>query len=72
MSGRAHSEAAKIRARVGHPIVDADADWLEFGVVGLDELRRIGGERAAEGFAQSLTSPGTGGSARRSARRRRG
>jgi predicted TIM-barrel fold metal-dependent hydrolase len=53
MSGHAHSQAAEIRARVGHPIVDADGHWLEFGVVGLDELRRIGGERAAEGFAKS-------------------
>ena len=53
MSGHAHSTAAEIRARVGHPIVDADGHWLEFGVVGLDALRRTGGDKAAEGFAKS-------------------
>src|SRR5436309_3584370 len=51
MSGNGQSDARKIRGQLSHPIIDADGHWLEFGVLGPDQMRRIGGERAAEGFA---------------------
>jgi predicted TIM-barrel fold metal-dependent hydrolase len=51
MSHDGHATAAEIRARVGHPIIDGDGHWLEFGPMVRDRLRRIGGDRAAEGFA---------------------
>jgi predicted TIM-barrel fold metal-dependent hydrolase len=51
MSGNGQAAAAQIRARLDHPIIDADGHWLEFGVLGPEEMRRIGGDRAADGFA---------------------
>ena len=53
MSGNGHADARAIRDRLNHPIIDADGHWLEFGVLGLDQMRRIGGDRAAEGFASA-------------------
>jgi hypothetical protein len=50
MSHNGHLTASAIRARLSHPILDADGHWQEFSPVVVDELRRIGGERAAEGF----------------------
>ena len=44
-------KAAQIRAGLDHPVVDADGHWVEYYPVMMDALRRIGGERAAEGFA---------------------
>ena len=50
MSGNGHSSPAELRARLSHPIIDADGHWLEYGPVVTEQLRRIGGDRAAEGF----------------------
>ena len=50
MDGNGHLSAARIRARLSHPVIDADGHWLEYGPVVSDELRRVGGDRAAEGF----------------------
>jgi predicted TIM-barrel fold metal-dependent hydrolase len=49
--GNGRSEAAKIRGRLSHPIVDADGHWLEYMPVMREEFRRIGGEAAVEGLA---------------------
>ena len=40
------SEGAKLRAELGHPVIDADGHWLEYGPVVADALRRIGGDAA--------------------------
>src|SRR5439155_1397446 len=50
VDGNGHLSAARIRARLSHPVIDADGHWLEYGPVVSDELRRVGGDRAAEGF----------------------
>jgi predicted TIM-barrel fold metal-dependent hydrolase len=50
MSHDGHLTASEVRARLSHPIIDADGHWQEFSPVVVDELRRIGGEQAAEGF----------------------
>ena len=52
MAARSESAAAKLRARLGHPIIDADGHWLEFGPVVTDEMRRIGGDLAVQGFSE--------------------
>ena len=44
----AHLSAAQIKARLDHPIIDADGHWIEYGPVFIEELRRVGGEDAAE------------------------
>ena len=44
MSGNGHATASDIRARLTHPIIDADGHWLEFGPFVNEQLRRIGGD----------------------------
>ena len=46
----AHLSAAQIKARLDHPIIDADGHWIEYGPVFTEELRRVGGEDAVEGW----------------------
>ena len=45
------SEARTLRARLSHPIIDADGHWLEYSPVMREEFRRIGGDAAVEGLA---------------------
>jgi predicted TIM-barrel fold metal-dependent hydrolase len=51
MSGNGHPNPAAIRSRLTHPVIDADGHWLEFGPVVGEQLRKIGGSAAADGFA---------------------
>ena len=44
------SEAQKIRASLKHPVVDADGHWLEFPPVIVEQLKKIGGDIAVNGF----------------------
>jgi len=43
-------KATQVRARLGHPIIDADGHWLEYGPVMGEEFRRIGGDAAVEAW----------------------
>lgn len=49
--GANEGSAARIRAKLNHPILDADGHWLEFAPAMRERLRRVGGERAVAGFA---------------------
>ena len=40
------SEGAKLRAGLGHPVIDADGHWLEYGPVVGEAMRKIGGDAA--------------------------
>ncbi len=51
MSSNGHTNGAGIRARLQHPIIDADGHWLEFGPLVREQLRKIGGTKAVEGFS---------------------
>jgi predicted TIM-barrel fold metal-dependent hydrolase len=51
MSSNGGTDARTLRARLNHPIIDADGHWLEYAPVMSEEFRRIGGEAAAEAFA---------------------
>ena len=46
----AHLSAAQIKARLDHPIIDADGHWIEYGPVFTEELRRVSGEDAVQGW----------------------
>lgn len=50
-SSNGHLSAASLRARLSHPVIDADGHWLEFGPIVREQLRKIGGDRAVEGFS---------------------
>ena len=43
--------AAQLREQIGHPVIDADGHWLEYGPVLSDALHRIGGEAAVRALA---------------------
>jgi len=49
-------QASQIRARLRHPVIDADGHWLEYGPYVDEELRRVGGDKAAEGFLSVRTA----------------
>src|SRR5438874_9434090 len=44
----AQTEARKLRARLNHPIIDADGHWAEFPPLMREEFKRIGGDTAVE------------------------
>ena len=46
-----HTEARKLRARLNHPIIDADGHWAEFAPLMREEFRRIGGDTTVEALA---------------------
>ena len=50
MSGNGHPNPEEIRARLSHPVMDADGHWLHYGPVFSEEMRKAGGEKAAEGL----------------------
>jgi len=51
MQGNGHTEARKLRARLSHPIIDADGHWIEYAPIMREEFRRIGGDAAVEALA---------------------
>jgi predicted TIM-barrel fold metal-dependent hydrolase len=50
MSANGHLNPTQIRSRLTHPVVDADGHWLEYGPVFSEQVRKVGGDKAAEGF----------------------
>src|SRR5271169_2771734 len=50
MSGNGHLSPAQVRAKVKHPIVDGDGHWVEFPPVFAEKMRKVGGDKAADGF----------------------
>src|SRR3989442_12978284 len=53
MSTHAQTDARKLRARLNHPIIDADGHWAEFAPLMREEFRRIGGDTAVEALAMA-------------------
>ena len=51
------SRAARIRARLPHPIIDGDGHWLEPVPVFLDYLRETGGPRLADEYMAGRRKP---------------
>src|SRR5579863_8940154 len=49
-----HRSPAEIRASLSHPIVDADGHWLEYTPVFAERLRKVIGDRAADGFLKTM------------------
>jgi predicted TIM-barrel fold metal-dependent hydrolase len=42
----------EIRRRIGHPVIDADGHWLEFGPSINDYLKDVGGQKVVDAFRQ--------------------
>src|ERR1700758_5219180 len=50
MSDNGHLSPAQIHAKVKHPIIDGDGHWVEFPPVFAEKMRKVGGDKAADGF----------------------
>src|SRR6266542_6737147 len=54
MSAEGHHTAAQIRSRLDHPVIDGDGHWVEFDPVFSDRMRKVGGDKAADGFLAAM------------------
>ncbi len=54
MSGHAHHSPSEIRAKLKHPIIDGDGHWVEYDPVFAEQMRKVGGDKAADGFLQAM------------------
>ena len=54
MSGNGHLSAAQIRSSLDHPVIDGDGHWVEFDPVFSERMRKVGGDRAADGFNAAM------------------
>jgi predicted TIM-barrel fold metal-dependent hydrolase len=46
----AHRSPSEVRAGLNHPIIDADGHWVEYGPVFAERMRKVAGDKAADGF----------------------
>jgi predicted TIM-barrel fold metal-dependent hydrolase len=46
----AHRRPAEIRNSLKHPIIDADGHWVEHNPVFAERMRKVAGDKAADGF----------------------
>jgi predicted TIM-barrel fold metal-dependent hydrolase len=53
VSANGHSTPSQIKAKLKHPVVDADGHWLEYGPVFSEQMRKVGGDLAADAFTAS-------------------
>ncbi|MGE5271873.1 MAG: amidohydrolase family protein [Thiohalocapsa sp.] len=56
MSGHAHHTPAEIRAKLKHPIIDGDGHWVEYDPVFAEQMRKAGGDKAADGFLAAMAA----------------
>ena len=54
MSSHSDRSPADIRASLQHPVIDGDGHWVEFDPVFAERMRKVGGDRAAEGFHAAM------------------
>ena len=54
MSGHAHLTPSQIRAKLNHPIIDGDGHWVEYDPVFSEQMRKVGGDKAADGYLAAM------------------
>ena len=52
------TRASEIRARLDHPVIDADAHAIEFGPVFLDYVKQVAGARVTARYVAMLEAGG--------------
>src|SRR5262245_41322225 len=50
----AHRTPEQIRAHLDHPVIDGDGHWVEFDPVFAERMRKVGGDKAADGFLAAM------------------
>src|ERR1700730_10895790 len=48
-----HRSPAEVRSRLKHPIIDADGHWIEYNPVFAERMRKVAGDKSADGFLAS-------------------
>jgi len=56
MSTNGHATPEQIRSRLKHPVIDGDGHWVEYDPVFAEQMRKVGGDKAADGFLASMRS----------------
>jgi len=54
MTAHGHQSPAQIRAGLKHPVIDGDGHWVEYDPVFAERMRKVGGDKAADGFLASM------------------
>jgi predicted TIM-barrel fold metal-dependent hydrolase len=54
MTGHAHQTPTQIRAGLKHPVIDGDGHWVEYDPVFAERMRKVGGDKAADGFLAAM------------------
>jgi predicted TIM-barrel fold metal-dependent hydrolase len=54
MTGQAHQTPEQIRASLNHPVIDGDGHWVEYDPVFSERMRKVGGDKAADGFLAAM------------------
>ena len=48
-----HRSPSEVRASLKHPIIDGDGHWVEYNPVFAERMRKLAGDKAADGFIAS-------------------
>src|SRR3954452_9606220 len=56
MSAHGHASPAEVRAKLKHPVIDGDGHWVEYDPVFAERMRKVGGDKAADGFLATMKS----------------
>ena len=49
----AHGSPEQIRAKLSHPVIDGDGHWIEYTPVFAERMRKVAGDKSADGFLAS-------------------
>ena len=49
----AHASPAEVRSRLNHPVIDGDGHWIEYTPVFAEQMRKVVGDKWADGFLAS-------------------
>jgi predicted TIM-barrel fold metal-dependent hydrolase len=48
-----HRSPSEVRAKLKHPIIDGDGHWVEYNPVFAERMRKLAGDKAADGYLAS-------------------
>src|SRR6516165_8800239 len=54
MSARKEYHPEQVRSRLGHPVIDGDGHWIEYGPVFAEQVRKAAGDKAADGLLRHM------------------
>src|SRR3954467_7654137 len=49
-----HATPAEVHAGLKHPVIDGDGHWVEYDPVFAERMRKVGGDKAADGFLATM------------------